>query len=144
LPAAARERRARVRSLWLTIFAVIAIAAIFLAREAIMKRWPATVPVFAALHLAEMPGIDLQVSVSPTRTADSLVVNGDIVNTAASARRVPRLRVALQDAGKHDVSSRVLEPPVETLPAGGTASFKTVFERPDAKATDVAVTFVPQ
>jgi predicted Zn finger-like uncharacterized protein len=144
LPAAARRRRARVWGLLLTIIAVgIVLAAIF-AREGIMRTWPATMPAYAALRLIDSSGAGVEVKVTPTRTSASLVIDGEIVNAASTARLVQRMRVALQDGNKNEVDFRVIDPPVVALLPGGTARFNTVFERPSSAATDVAVTFVTQ
>lgn len=144
LPAAARRRRTRIRGLLLTILAVGVVLLIIMARDRIMTMWPQTVPVFAAVRLAQLPGSGLDVTVTPTRTSDSLLIAGSIVNTAATARRVPRMRVTLQDGNKIDIDSKVIDPPVEMLPPGAMARFNTIFERPNITATEVAVTFVPQ
>lgn len=141
LPAAARRRRARTGALSLTLLAVAIVLAAILARDTIMRMWPATVPVYTVLRLTETPGAGLEVSVTPTRTADSLVINGDIVNTAAAPRRVPRLRVALRDGNKVELDSKVIDPPVEVLAPGATTRFNTVFANPSITATGVAVTF---
>jgi predicted Zn finger-like uncharacterized protein len=144
LPAAAQRRKARIRGLVLTILAFGVLLILLGARGPIMRTWPQTVPVYAALRLADSPASGLEVTVTPARTADSLIINGDIVNKASGERRVPRMRVVLQDNNKNEVDSKVIDPPVATLPSGGSARFNTVFERPDAAATGVAVTFVTQ
>ena len=86
----------------------------------------------------------LEVTVKPTRTSDSLVINGDIVNSAQVTRRVPRLRVSLRDGNKTELDARIIDPPVVTLAPGATAHFDTTFEHPSITATGVAVTFASQ
>jgi Protein of unknown function (DUF2939)/Protein of unknown function (DUF3426) len=86
-------------------------------------------------------GAGLDVTVTPTRTSDSIVINGDIVNSATVARHVPRLRVTLRDGNKSDLVSKVIDPPVVSLTPGATAHFKTIFDHPSITATGVDVTF---
>ncbi len=75
------------------------------------------------------------------RSADSLVINGDIVNGAAISRRVPRLRLTLLDRNKIDLDSKVINPPVGQLQPGATAHFNAIFEHPTNTAVRVDVTF---
>jgi hypothetical protein len=114
------------------------------ARDMVMKTWPSAAPIYRSVRLADSAGAGLQVTVNPARTPDSLVVNGKITNTAATAREVPRLRVALRDGNNAEVDSRVIDPPRNSLAPGATAAFSTVFKNPDSAATGVAVTFASQ
>lgn len=92
-------------------------------------------------HRFEPPGAGLEVTVRPIRTADALVINGDIVNSAEVTRRVPRLRVSLRDGNKTELDARIIDPPVASLAPGATARFDTTFEHPSITATGVAVPF---
>lgn len=89
----------------------------------------------------EPPGAGLEVTVKPTRTADTLNIDGTISNKGGVLRRVPRLRVSLRDGNKAELDLKVIAPPVEHLAPGGTASFRTVFEHPSITATGVGLTF---
>jgi predicted Zn finger-like uncharacterized protein len=144
LPAAAKRRRARVAGLVLSLVVAIVLVVGILGRERIMTRWPQTTPVYSAARLADPISAGLEVTVKPTRTSDSLMITGDIVNSATVARRIPRLRVSLRDGNKAELDSRVIDPPVVTLPPGATVHFDTVFEHPSITATGVAVTFAAQ
>lgn len=144
LPAAAQRRRARLAGLVLLLVIGIVVVVGLFGRERIMTQWPETTPVYSALQLADPAGAGLEVTVKPTRTSDSLVINGDIVNGATVTRRIPRLRVSLRDGNKTELDSRVIDPPVGTLPPGATAHFDTTFEHPSITATGVAVTFAAQ
>jgi predicted Zn finger-like uncharacterized protein len=144
LPAAAKRRRARVAGLVTVLVVAIVLAIGLLRREQIMTQWPQTTPVYAALQLGEVTVVGLEVTVKPTRTSDSLVINGDIVNSAQVARRVPRLRVSLRDGNKTELDARIIDPPVASLAPGATAHFDTTFEHPSITATGVAVTFASQ
>jgi predicted Zn finger-like uncharacterized protein len=144
LPEAARRRRSRAFTLGLVLFLAAILVSAILAREPIMQLWPQTVPVYSALRLAETPGAGLEVSVTPSRTADALAIDGEIVNTAGAARRVPKLRVALRDGNKVEIDAKVIDPPVEELAAGARTRFNTTFRNPSITATGVAVTFAGQ
>jgi predicted Zn finger-like uncharacterized protein len=144
LPAAANRRRVRVATLVLGLVVGIVLVIGLLRREQIMTQWPETAPVYAAVRLGDPVVAGLEVTVKPTRTTDSLVINGDIVNSAEVTRRVPRLRVSLRDGNKTELDARVLDPPVASLAPGATAHFDTTFEHPSITATGVAVTFAAQ
>src|SRR6516164_2934600 len=80
----------------------------------------------------------------PTRTASSLVIEGDVTNSGNVARDVPPLRVALRDSAEKEIQFRIIDPPKARLSPSETARFKTTFDHPDAAATGVAVTFSPE
>jgi predicted Zn finger-like uncharacterized protein len=144
VPAATRRRRARIAGLVLVLVVAIVLSIGLLRREQIMTEFPETTPVYATLRLGDPVVAGLEVTVQPTRTSDSLVINGDIVNGAEVTRRVPRLRVSLRDGNKVELDARVLDPPVASLAPGATAHFDTTFEHPSITATGVAVTFASQ
>jgi predicted Zn finger-like uncharacterized protein len=142
LPAAARRRRHRAAGLALIVLvAAVALGAI-LGRDKIIATWPAAAPVYATLRLSEQPGAGLEVTVTPKRTPQSLLIDGNYVNSGATARRVPRLRVTLRDGNKSDLESKVIDPPVDRLAPGASARFDASFEHPSITATGVDVTFV--
>jgi predicted Zn finger-like uncharacterized protein len=143
LPAAARRRGLRAGGLGLIVLVVALALGAILGRDKIIAMWPAAAPLYATLHLSEQPGAGLEVTVTPKRTTQSLVIDGDIVNGSATARRVPRLRVTLRDGNKSDLESQVIDPPVDRLAPGATAHFNTVFEHPSITATGVDVIFAP-
>jgi predicted Zn finger-like uncharacterized protein len=139
-----RHRRFRIAGLALAGLMLALVLVAILVRDPIMKFWPSAAPLYRSVRLADAAGAGLQVTVNPARTPDSLVVNGKITNTAATAREVPRLRVALRDGNNAEVDSRVIDPPRNSLAPGATTAFSTVFKNPDSAATGVAVTFAPQ
>ena len=143
-PTAVRRRRARVGGLGLILLGIVLLLVAIGARDSIMQRWPSATPVYRALRLADAVGAGLKVTVTPKRIADSLTVDGKVVNTAATARRVPQLRVALHDGNNTELAAQVIEPPVESLASGASASFSTTFKHPSITATGVAVTFASQ
>lgn len=128
-------------ALILILAAIVLVAA--LARDQVVAIWPDAARVYAMAHLgAEEPTKGLEIKVMPSRTADSLVIDGDINNIAGTARKVPKLRVALRDNSKKELDAKVIDPPVERLSPGATAHFTTSFANPNPNAAGVAVTFV--
>ncbi|MGD9614473.1 MAG: DUF3426 domain-containing protein [Alphaproteobacteria bacterium] len=143
-PATAHRRGFRVAGFVLATLMLALVLVALLARDPIINTWPSTAPLYRSVWLADAPGAGLQVTVSPARTPDSLVVNGRITNTAPTAREIPRLRIALHDSNKAEVASQVIDPPRNSLAPGATTAFSTVFKHPDSAATGVAVTFASQ
>ena len=90
----------------------------------------------------EVIGAGLEIDgISPSRGADGLVIEGEVVDTSGLARAVPRLRVALQDATQKEVQFKIIDPPQARLWPGEAVHFRTAFAHPDEAATGVVVTF---
>ena len=105
--------------------------------------WPAAARFYALVGLAAAPpgpGLELA-KIAPTRTAEGLVIEGDITNTGTTVRDLPRLRVALRDPAEKETQFKIVDPPTVRLAPGETAHFKTSFDHPDEAATGVLVTF---
>ena len=146
-PAAAPRRRVGAGLGWAALLLIVAAVVLvaIVARDNIVAMWPSAKPVYALVRLGGEPaGAGLEIKVSPSRTADSLVIDGDITNTAGAARAVPRLRVALRDLNKNELASKVIDPPVERLLPGAVAHFTTNFQSPSPNAAGVAVTFASE
>lgn len=144
---AAPARRGFAWLAWAALFLLIigAVLVAILARDKIVAMWPGAARIYAAAHLGgEQPGSGLEIKVTPSRTADSLVIDGDITNPAGTARTVPKLRVALRDLNKNELASKVIDPPVEKLLPGAVAHFSTNFPNPSPNAAGVAVTFATE
>jgi predicted Zn finger-like uncharacterized protein len=134
---------------WLVVVVLLALAllaGIVVARSDVVTLWPPAARLYALAGLTtEAPGAGLKIEkLTPSRTPDGLVIEGDITNAGKTAQNVPRLRVALRDASEKDVQFKIVDPPKPRLPPGVTAHFKTPFDHPDDAATGVAVTFVKQ
>jgi predicted Zn finger-like uncharacterized protein len=80
-------------------------------------------------------------NITPARTSDGLVVDGEIANPGNMPRDVPRLHVALQDAAQKEVQSEIVDPPKARLQPGEVVHFETPFAHPADAATGVVVTF---
>jgi hypothetical protein len=134
---------------WLVLavlFAVAVLAGIVVARGAVVAIWPPAARLYALAGLSvERPGTQLKIEkLVPTRTPDSLIIDGDIINTGKTMQDVPRLRVALRDAAEKEVQFKVVDPPKPQLAPGAVAHFTTPFPHPDDAATGVVVTFAKQ
>ena len=140
-PARRSAVRWAVLGLVLTLL-VLAVVAILIARGDIVAMWPAAARLYAWAGLPATPsgpGLELA-EVIPARTADGLIVEGDITNTGNTAREVPRLRVALRDPTEKETQFKIIDPPAARLEPGETAHFKTSFEDADEPAS-VKVSF---
>ncbi len=120
------------------------VGAIF-GRDQVVATWPPAAEFYELVGLKPQPlGAGLSIAnVTSTRNADGLIVEGDITNKTGVPRTVPHLRVALRDAGQHELIFKVVDPPRERLLPGETSHFVVGFlPAPDA-AAGVLVTFVP-
>ena len=150
-PAPQRPPRRRLALGWVVlggIFLLLALAvlAAIIARSEVVATWPAAARLYALAGLPTTPpgpGLELG-KIMPTRTAEGLIIEGDITNAGSTARDVPRLRVALRDTAEKETEFKIIDPPTARLGAGETAHFKTTFAHPDETATGVVVTFVPR
>jgi hypothetical protein len=148
LPAPAPQRPSprRPRVGWIAFGAVfmalgLAVLVLIVVRNEAVARWPATARLYALVGLpVAAPGLVLD-KITPARTAEGLVIEGDITNPGNTAREVPRLRVALRDPAQTETQFKVIDPPAARLGPGETAHFITSFDHPDEGATGVVVTF---
>jgi predicted Zn finger-like uncharacterized protein len=142
-----RRRRGGTGATWLAPIVVIAIliALALAGRRQVVARFPPAAPVYAFLGLpVTQPESGLAIrKILPTRSDSGLVIEGEVANTGQVPRTVPRLRVALRDAGDKEVQAKTIAPPKERLGPGEVEHFRTVFERPNETATGVVVTFAP-
>jgi hypothetical protein len=127
----------------LVLFALAILAGVVVARGAVVAIWPPAARFYALAGLPVDPlGAGLKIEkLAPARTPDGLMIEGEITNTGKTARDIPRLRVALRDAGEKELQFKVVDPPTPQLLPGAVAHFKTPFEHPDNAATGVVVTF---
>jgi predicted Zn finger-like uncharacterized protein len=147
VPVPAPQRRPRRRRKgWLILSAVVALLALtilvaFVARSEVVATWPAVARLYALAGLS--PRLELG-KVVPARTANTVVIEGDITNAGSLAGDVPPLRVALRDPAEKETQFKIIDPPIAWLAPGETAHFKTSFDHPDEAATGVMVTFAPR
>jgi predicted Zn finger-like uncharacterized protein len=139
-PQHVRRSLVRLVSL-LSVFAALLL--LILARNAVIRVWPASTVVYSALGLyTEASRFDLKVT--PTRTGEEFVVATEITNITDAARPVPRLRVALLDGSRNELEVKIIDPDVNQLAPGAITRVRTVFEHPSITANDVEVTFATE
>ena len=130
---------------WVILILLIGAAAVgaIFARNQIVAFWPPAAQLYERVGLSTGPlgaGLDIA-NVATTRNADGLIVEGDITNKVGVTRAVPRLRVALRDAGQHELVFKIIEPPREKLLPGETCHFVVGFLPAPEGAVGVLVTF---
>jgi predicted Zn finger-like uncharacterized protein len=139
-----RRRRTAIR--WLAVamlFALAVLAGIVFARGAVVALWPPAGRLYVLVGLpVEPPGAKLKIEkLVLARTADALIIDGDIVNTGKTIQDIPRLRVTLRNPAEKEVQFKVIDPPKTQLAPNAVAHFTTPFPHPDDAATGVVVTF---
>jgi predicted Zn finger-like uncharacterized protein len=142
-PAARRSGGAAVVVAALILIVAAAGLGLLADRDTVIALWPPAAGLYAAAGLAGEPlGAGLEIrKVVPSRTAAGLLVDGEIANTVKRACAVPRLRVALRDAGGKELAAKLVDPPKRRLMPGEVEHFETPFAHPSAAATGVVVTF---
>jgi predicted Zn finger-like uncharacterized protein len=127
----------------LMVLIALAVLAGILARRQVAAMWPHAARFYASIGLpVEASGAGLVIGkIAPARTADGLMIDGEIANLGSTPRDVPRLRVALQDAAEKEVQFEVVDPPKARLQPGEIVHFATPFPHPPDAATGVVVTF---
>jgi predicted Zn finger-like uncharacterized protein len=140
-----RHRGLAFGALAVLVLIGLAILALVVGRGWVAAAWPPAARLYAAVGLsATAPVTGLKIDkITPSRAADGLVIEGEIVNSARIALKVPRLRVALQDGAGKEVQFKIVDPPKALLQPGETAHFRTPFEHASDTATGVVVTFAP-
>jgi hypothetical protein len=143
VPAPPRTPRRRPAIGWFVLGVVIVLVALVIlialfARSEVTATWPGAGRLYGWAGLS--PRLELG-KVVPTRTANSLVIEGDVINSGNMASDVPQLRVALRDSAEKEVQFKIIDPPKARLGPSETARFKTTFDHPDDAATGVVVTF---
>jgi predicted Zn finger-like uncharacterized protein len=131
----------------LLILAALGAGAVVL-RDAVVQFWP---PAARAYQLANLPvtepamyGLSIR-NVRSERAIDAgqrvLLVSGDVVNNAAQAKKLPRLRVALTDAGGAEIFHWTVTVAKPELGPTETVRFSTRLPNPPEAAKSLAVRF---
>jgi predicted Zn finger-like uncharacterized protein len=133
----------RVAVIVLLLLVMLAVLVGIVARRHLAAMWPSAARFYTSIGLAAEPsGAGLVIGkIAPVRTAQGLMIDGEIANLGSTPRDVPRLRVALQDAAEKEVQFEVVDPPKARLQPGEIVHFATPFAHPVDAATGVVVTF---
>lgn len=152
LPALPPRRRRSAALLFplLALFVLIGVigAGLWLARAEVVNYWPPAAAYYAWLGAPVVVpeegglGIDKVTKHYDTESGlKTLIIEGEVVNTSRTARDVPKLRIVLQDAAKHELQSWSFPVTDEPLLPGGSVPFRTSLTEPNAEATGFIVTF---
>jgi predicted Zn finger-like uncharacterized protein len=120
----------------------------YVARQPIVDFWPPAARAYqlARLDVAEpvMYGLSIQ-NVTSERAIDSgqrvLLVSGDVVNDAVQSKPLPRLRVALTDAGGKEIYHWTVTLAKPELGPDESVRFSTRLPNPPEAAKSLAVRF---
>ena len=128
------------------VLVVLAVLALIFARRHVATIWPSAGGLYASIGLpVEAAGAGLTIEqIAAVRTADGLMIHGEIANPGSRALDVPRLRVALRNAAAQEVQLEIVDPPKARLQPGEIVHFATLFAHPADAATGVVVTFASQ
>lgn len=133
------------------LIAVAAIAAIlavlWYGRDFLMDRIPALETAYAAIGLGPGdPRDDLEVrGLRSKRTQldgrPVLLIDGEVANISSLARRVPPLRITLEDSGRHALRSWTVVATSDRLAPGNTVPFHASVADPGGTAVGASVSF---
>jgi predicted Zn finger-like uncharacterized protein len=147
---ALRERRQRINRIgWilLVLFLAVVLGGGLGAREGIVELWPASGRLYDAIGLGLEPeelGLDLlNVETHSIKEGEVtvLVIEGQVMNSAESARRVPPIRVALIDKNKRELATWEVAAEKTELAPDELTRFSARFSSPPASAASLAVSF---
>ena len=123
----------------LIILLVALTAAGVLARHQIATVWPTMARLNASVG---QTGAELIIrKITPSRTADGLMIDGEIANLGTVSRDVPRLRIALRDTADREIQYEIVDPPKTQLQPSEVVHFTKPFAHPPNNAAGVVVTF---
>ncbi len=133
----------------LLIVALVAavLALLWYGRDFLMDRVPALEGVYAAVGLGPGdPRDDLEVrGLRSNRTQVDgrpvLVIDGEVANISNMARRVPPLRITLEDVGRHPIRSWTVVATQDRLQPGESAPFHASVADPGGKTVGASVSF---
>ncbi|HEX4112672.1 MAG TPA: DUF3426 domain-containing protein [Stellaceae bacterium] len=127
---------------------ILVLGGLWWGRNTIVQYIPALGGVYSALGLAEGgdPSRDLEFrQVTSDRQQENgratLVIHGEVANISHDARRVPPLRITLQDAARHAVKSWTIVATSDRLRPGATVAFRTSVSDPGDTTVGASVSF---
>ena len=145
------RRRGRAAAIggWAALVLVIVavLGGAFLARERIVDLWAPAGQLYSLIGFpVANPWDDLEIgapALKQMRESDStvLVVSGEIANTSAEVREVPRLRVSLLNVRGNEITDWSFTATATELAPGDATSFTTRYRDPPPNARRVEVTF---
>jgi predicted Zn finger-like uncharacterized protein len=144
LPSWARVRALSRPSLTTIIVALAAtLAFILFWRVDLVRLFPQTASLFSQIGLpVNIRGLVIDdLKMSRDLDSEALVIDGVVTNVTGKVLAVPRLRLALRDAGGAEITTWILVPQRSSLKPGESQAFRTQTVAPPAEAHDVLVRF---
>lgn len=150
LPAVRRPRRGRGASIAWAAFIGLLVAVIgggIFMRDTLIATWPAVGQLYVELGLVSEPpgaGLELRNVRSRELTNDgikTLLVEGEIANSSAKVREVPKLRALLFDSREREVQHWSFSAPETRLMPGEAAAFRTEIRNPSTNAIRLTIVF---
>ncbi|MCB2054710.1 MAG: zinc-ribbon domain-containing protein [Geminicoccaceae bacterium] len=144
------DRRSSVLAItgWLLVaVAVLALAGLVVARNAVVEAFPQTLPTYRALGLPIALDVGLKIGVieEPEAVVEEgtpvMIVRGVIDNVSGRERPVPDIRIGLLDDRGVEIDHDYAAPAAATLAAGATTRFELRYPRPPANLREMTVEF---
>jgi len=114
-------------------------------REHVVRTVPDSAGLYESIGLpVNLRGVEFRDVKGANEIVDGvvvLVVEGRLVNITGQAVDLPRLRLAVRDAGGKEIYTWTATPPTARLEAGGTAPFRSRLASPPPDGTSVEVRF---
>ncbi len=130
---------------------VLIIAVLWYGRDFIVDRVPALQGVYALFGEAGVGalGTDLEIRrVTSNRRDDNgratLIIDGEVANVSSGSRRVPPVRITLEDSTRHPIKSWTVLATNDPLAPGETVAFHSSIADPGVAALGAAVSFDDQ
>lgn len=149
---AVRPERSRANTIgWVALVVVVVgvVTGVFFGREQIVQFWPPAARLYDLMPASGEPvnrvGLELRnLSHSTAVVAGKpvLQIAGEVVNITQEMRPVPRIRIALRDAGAKEIHFWTAIPDDIQIAPGAITTFTTELSDPPAAARDLSVTFL--
>jgi predicted Zn finger-like uncharacterized protein len=145
-----KERKEVPWQRWAALFAFLCAAVVLVvtSSETVVRIWPATARLYALLDMPtplDALGLQARDARSYERvTAEGrvLVVEGRVLNTAAEARRPPKLWAVVLADGK-EIASFAIKPTARSIAPGESVPFRGELANPPATAKSLKLDFRP-
>jgi predicted Zn finger-like uncharacterized protein len=149
LPALPR-RKSRLPALLWTLYFLVLLGLIggglWWARDQVVAYWPPAARYYDLLGVPAPPApseLEIQKLATSRDLQDgleTLVIQGEVVNVSKTPRKLPKLKVILQDGDKHELQSWSFDVTDDQVPPGGVVPFRTSVSQPSAAVRGVVVT----
>jgi predicted Zn finger-like uncharacterized protein len=133
---------------WAVAAAVVAALGIAAAsyRQQVVASWPPAARLYSLVGMETAIPVGLEFrNLRYDRTTEGeqalLQITGEVVNSSAEARPVPRIRIALLDGARRELLQQTTDAVQANLAPGAVTAFDLRLTNPPSEAVQVAVTF---